>query len=412
MREVEISKRIVLINSASSIVARVLNAGIFLWLMQYLLRRVPAEEISIFYVIESLVLYIPLLAAGVTGGLARYVTEAFAKADDRRVTQIVSSMFPLCFGAGFAILILGGTLAWNINLVLTVEPAYVRDAKIMFGIMTAMVALETSVLPFRLGLWLKQKFVWIHVIQLVGLLIRLGVLFLLLFGVSTRVVWLVVASVPGGLFEIVVSIVLSCRLVTAIRMRRSEFRRDLIRPILSFGGWLFLGSTVSLIEQTVGSLSLNRLGSPVDVVSFNRGAMVETRLRQTILHPLQTTQPALIALHATVGSVARFGITRENPLGGPRYAANPNTLWISCVCPTTSPFAIHRACPLRSACMISMPRKVRHAVVNRLKPSIGRVRRLMNRWSCSMMLFRYLHWRRFERGRTSPSCRTASNATG
>ena len=112
------------------------------------------------------------------------------------------------------------------------------------------------------------------------------------------------------------------------------------------------------------------------------------------------------------GSVARFGITRENPLGGPRYAANPNTLWISCVCPTTSPFAIHRACPLRSACMISMPRKVRHAVVNRLKPSIGRVRSLMNRWSCSMMLFRYLHWRRFERGRTSPSCRTASNATG
>ena len=77
------------------------------------------------------------------------------------------------------------------------------------------------------------------------------------------------------------------------------------------------------------------------------------------------------------GSVARFGITRENPLGGPRYAANPNTLWISCVCPTTSPFAIHRACPLRSACMISRPRKVRHAVVNRLKPSIGRVRRLM-----------------------------------
>ena len=121
---------------------------------------------------------------------------------------------------------------------------------------------------------------------------------------------------------------------------------------------------------------------------------------------------AQVAGDKITGSVARFGITRENPLGGPRYAANPNTLWISCVCPTTSPFAIHRACPLRSACMISMPRKVRHAVVNRLKPSIGRVRRLMNRWSCSMMLFRYLHWRRFERGRTSPSCRTASNATG
>ena len=29
------------------------------------------------------------------------------------------------------------------------------------------------------------------------------------------------------------------------------------------------------------------------------------------------------------GSVATFGITRESPLGGPRYTANPNTLWIS-----------------------------------------------------------------------------------
>ena len=79
---------------------------------------------------------------------------------------------------------------------------------------------------------------------------------------------------------------------------------------------------------------------------------------------------------------------------------------------TTSAFAIHRACPLRSACIISIPRTVRHAVVNRLNPSIGRVRRLMNRWSCSMTLFRYLHWRRDERGRKNPSCLMASNAIG
>ena len=32
---------------------------------------------------------------------------------------------------------------------------------------------------------------------------------------------------------------------------------------------------------------------------------------------------------APEGSVATFGITRESPLGGPRYTANPNTLWIS-----------------------------------------------------------------------------------
>ena len=37
----------------------------------------------------------------------------------------------------------------------------------------------------------------------------------------------------------------------------------------------------------------------------------------------------LAAIDPKGGSVATFGITRESPLGGPRYTANPNTLWIS-----------------------------------------------------------------------------------
>ena len=38
--------------------------------------------------------------------------------------------------------------------------------------------------------------------------------------------------------------------------------------------------------------------------------------------------PALQGARTSRGSVATFGITRESPLGGPRYTANPNTLWI------------------------------------------------------------------------------------
>ena len=38
---------------------------------------------------------------------------------------------------------------------------------------------------------------------------------------------------------------------------------------------------------------------------------------------------AAIVVPGREGSVATFGITRESPLGGPRYTANPNTLWIS-----------------------------------------------------------------------------------
>ena len=51
------------------------------------------------------------------------------------------------------------------------------------------------------------------------------------------------------------------------------------------------------------------------------------------------------------------------------------------------------SCPLRIACMTSMPVIVHRAAQNDLKPSIGRVIRLIARWSCSTTLFRYFTWR-------------------
>jgi hypothetical protein len=40
-RKVPISKRIVLINSISGIVTRVLTVGVFAWVIQYLFKRIP-----------------------------------------------------------------------------------------------------------------------------------------------------------------------------------------------------------------------------------------------------------------------------------------------------------------------------------------------------------------------------------
>jgi len=50
-------------------------------------------------------------------------------------------------------------------------------------------------------------------------------------------------------------------------------------------------------------------------------------------------------------------------------------------------------CPFLIICIVSMPDRMMRAQRKFLNPSIGRVRRLIARWSCSMRLFRYLFWR-------------------
>ena len=95
--QVEISKKLVLINSASSLVTRVLNISVLIWLQQYLLKRITPEEYSLLPVIYSVMMFAPLITTILTGGLGRYIVVAYAKHDDNRVTQIVSTMFPILF---------------------------------------------------------------------------------------------------------------------------------------------------------------------------------------------------------------------------------------------------------------------------------------------------------------------------
>lgn len=50
---VPISKRLVLINSASSIATRLLTVGVFAWAIQYLMKRIPEGELALLPVVMS-----------------------------------------------------------------------------------------------------------------------------------------------------------------------------------------------------------------------------------------------------------------------------------------------------------------------------------------------------------------------
>ena len=90
----------------------------------------------------------------------------------------------------------------------------------------------------------------------------------------------------------------------------------------------------------------------------------------------------------------------------------PNSLAMNLGCPIASPFATHRTLPFRIMCTASIPCNVRHAVGNEPYPFASQVRFFTVRWSCSMMLSRYLHWWSRTRLGSVPSAFSASTAAG
>src|ERR1019366_3022477 len=88
-------------------------------------------------------------------------------------------------------------------------------------------------------------------------------------------------------------------------------------------------------------------------------------------------------------------------------AARSNSLSMNRFCLRTSSSLTHRACPLRIMCIASYPSIARRAARNSRKLCLAFTRRLIARWSCSRMLFKYWTGRCRQRRRRVPSSFTA-----
>jgi len=296
--KVEISKRLVLINSSSAVLTHVLKVCVLLWLYQHLLQRISADEYALIPVVTAIMLFPPLLARVLTGGLGRYITEAYAKGDDRRAVQIVSTMFPVLAAAGVLILAGGLTLAWYVDRVLTIVPERIWDARIMTGLLMFEVALGFPAAAFSVGFHVRQKFVLANMIQLGSELVRIAVLFVLLFAVSTRALWVIVASVSGGLTGVGVKLAGSRILLPGLRFDRREIRWGLLRQLLSFGGWMLLIQLSELIRRAVAPIILNKFAMAGDVASFHVGSLPGRHLDRGMNIVTRPLQPPLTAMHA------------------------------------------------------------------------------------------------------------------
>ncbi|MEM7198715.1 MAG: hypothetical protein AAF628_00500 [Planctomycetota bacterium] len=306
---VEISKRLVLINTVSSVLQRIVSLGILVWVTQQLMKKIPAAENELYAVLMVLLVFVPLLTGILGGALARYVTVAYAKGDTKEVTAITSTMLPLAWIGSVLILLAGLPLAWFIDSVVDIgvpkdapdNSRLVFEGQIMFAILAGIAAFRVAFLPFRLGLNVKQKFIAMHQIGLASELLRLGIIIGCFNLIDYRALWVVIATVPSTLLEVIVTVVMSRRLMPSLRFERSAIRKDLFKPILTYGWWTLLIRLVVMLRETASLLILNHHPSATDAqtVAFQKGSMVDNQLRRNALIMVPALQPAMTAMYAT-----------------------------------------------------------------------------------------------------------------
>ncbi len=299
MKGVEISRGLVALNTTASVLTQFVNAAVFIWVNQYLLKQLDPEEYAPYPVVVAFVLFLQVFTAGLTGGIARYVTEAYAQKDLRRVTEIVSSMMPVVVGGALIFLFVGGLASWNVDVLLTIHPDQIDNARLMMAILVAGHAVVLVATPLSVGVHVRQQFVWLNGIRLGQQILTMLLLFVLLFGLSANVLWVVIASVASLIASASVTLVLSRRLVPELRFERRAFDRATARLLSTFGAWTMLGNFLYRVRTSADVIILNKFSTAVDVNSFHIGTIPDRQVDAFVGTGSVPMQPALTAMHAT-----------------------------------------------------------------------------------------------------------------
>ena len=205
------AKRTIAINSAWAAGTRVVQVALLVWLQQYLLKRIDPAEYSLLAVVQAALFLMPLLSTSLISASARFLTESFAKGRLDAVSQATRSMLPVVSLAAGAISVLGGLLVIYLDKIFLIPPHILRDARLMLTLMAGTYALRIWFVPFFSGIFVVQKHRVYYMVELCCEILKLALLLALLFGVSTRILWLTVAQCATSLIETALTVWLSLR---------------------------------------------------------------------------------------------------------------------------------------------------------------------------------------------------------
>lgn len=308
------------LNATSSVATTIIRMTVLVWVSQYLLRRIEPAEYALVPVVSSLMVVAELFPLIFLRGLSRFMVEADARGDGAGLAGIVSSMLPVLGGVAAVLLACGLFAAGRIDSFIVVDPLYRDDAQLMLMLLMVSLCVEVATTPLRVGLYVRMRFVEQNLIQLFTELLRVGILLGLLFGVSTRALWVVVATTSGNLANILILMVYTYHILPDARFRAGLISGATMRRLLGFSLWTLVQSFNNLVLRAAPALLLNRHGTAIDVTSYHVGNLADVQIRKLVTSAVAPATPALTTIFATEGESA---LQKFYYLGGRYY------LWVT-----------------------------------------------------------------------------------
>lgn len=245
---------------------------ISLFYTPYMLRMMGQSEYGLYGTASSFISYLSVLSFGIGGAYIRFNAKARATGDreeERRLNGMFLSVFAvlslLVLIVGLVFIALAGQL---VKETFTSQELFKLRVIMAILILNMMVSFICNV--FMMALQAYEKFFFIRIVLLIAGVIQ-PIINVVALALGGRSVTITITSFVISLFSYL-TMFLYARKVIRFEVSFSGFRKDVLREIFVFSGYLFLNSITDQITFSTDNVILSSVQGTTAVAIYNVGA--------------------------------------------------------------------------------------------------------------------------------------------
>ena len=235
----------------------------------YMLRCLGQNEYGLYSLVASVIAYLTLLDFGFGSAIVRYTAKIRAtgtKQDEWRLYGMFLTAYTVM---GLLVTIAGIVLYFNVDAMFdrSMTPGEVSQAKVMMGLMVFNLAVTFPFSVFGSIISAYEHFVFQRVLSITRILLSTAVMIGVL-AIGYKAIAMVIVQTVFSIGTLAANLIY-CRYKLHIQIDFGHFNIPLLKEILVFSWWNFLGAIVDRIYWGTGQFVLGIYSGTVAVAIFS-----------------------------------------------------------------------------------------------------------------------------------------------
>jgi len=340
------------VNIVANIVYFVLNVGIGIWFVPYLINHLGVAAYGLVPLAISITEYMSLLTVSLNGAVSRYLTIDLQKRDTKTANQTFNTAL---FGSLWIVILIfpiAGLLSYFLPNFLNLPIDQKSNARLLFFLMMAVFLVRTVSSNFSVSSFAHNRFDLRNGVEGSRQIARVFFVVLLFNLFASKLYYVGLSYLGGALIGLFGAVWVWRKLTPELEIHFGSFTRSRLRDLLGMGGWMFLNQVAMLLFLNIELVVVNKLfgaesgGKYASVLQWS----VLLRTMATILAGVLT--PTILTYYArkqidrvlniSIKAVKFLGLIMALPIGlvcgfaspllsiwiGPRFSELAPLMWL------------------------------------------------------------------------------------